>query len=164
MFQAARIDYMKLGPSATKIQQPADAADGFRDAKTGVKKVSQNSVMVHNVLLRNNMVKCFNNLAIKFPELQITSACKDKIMHALEVITHVLRQSYMTGFKFSEGFRRTGQLVDCLFPLAPNTVTVSYDCMISKCLNKELTVDDIQNMKAQLPVAAIRAIEQGIIS
>jgi hypothetical protein len=52
-------------------------------------------------------------------------------------------------------------LVDQAFPLKPDEVTVDYDCMISQCLNKNVSAMEVANMKNQLPIAAIRALEKG---
>jgi hypothetical protein len=164
LFQEASIDYLKLGPSATKIQQPADASDGFRDAKKGIKQVTKKGVAIESLLLRTNMTECFTRLGVAFPDLQMTAAFKEKIKYSLEVITFTLRQSYISGHKLSEGFRRVGQLVDVSFPLQRDEVTVDYDCMISQCLNQGLTSAEIENMKAQLPIVADRAIQEGMIN
>jgi hypothetical protein len=87
---------------------------------------------------------------------------REKIKYSLEVLTHVLRQSYISGHKLKEGFRRVGQLVDHNFPLNLGEETVDYTCMISQCLNKEITAMDTDNMQHMLPIAANRALRDGM--
>eukprot|EP01038_Epipyxis_sp_PR26KG_P014706 gene14706-19764_t len=161
LFKDACIDYMKLGPSATKIEQPADAADIFKDGKKGVAKTSEKGLKIYNNLLRLNMNAFMGRFALAFPTVVLTAAFKEKINYSLEVITHTLRQSYVTGYKLVEGFRRVGQLVDRAFPLAEGEFTVDYDAMMVQCLNKNITREEFENMKQQLPIAAIRAIQHG---
>lgn len=59
-FADAKIDYVKGAPSATATTQSCDVSKNFRDVKSGIKYVVQNSVNITNPLIEKNVKLFFN--------------------------------------------------------------------------------------------------------
>lgn len=65
----AKIDYLKLGPSATNVQQPNDVATTFRDVKSGIAKVIRSGVSTENGPSRAGMKTALQNFHSEFSDV-----------------------------------------------------------------------------------------------
>lgn len=118
MFTGASIDYLKLGPSATKTQQPLDASDVFRGTKSGISNIVRKGVNIENGLLRKNVGIFLNEFSREFDNVPLTSKFKAKIMYSVMLIVYTLKK-HLLPYQMQQGFIRTG---NCLYVWLTNYI------------------------------------------
>ena len=159
-FKAAEVDYLKLGPSCTKVQQAWDAGTLFRDAKCGLKFVVAQQYKLLDERFRHAMFGnkeqggFFSAMFAQFPNPTLkafwSAKQQERLVYSLELIKKVLERSH-TAHKMKASFETTGH-----FPL-------NFKRMIMKCSRaKDITEAELEIMMKELPAAAEEGLRNGM--
>jgi hypothetical protein len=156
-FKENNCDYIKLAPSHTSKGQSWDNQTGFRDWKGRLANMIKKNTQVDNPHLEQEMKQMFVAFTTAFPEVEITSKFKKKMIAATQLLVHSMKDA-ISGPKLMKGFVNTGQHV--LGSASPNETT-SYEKMM-KCTNATgITADEYAAMKALRPQAHTEILRTG---
>ena len=161
-FKAAEVDYLKLGPSCTKVQQAWDAGTLFRDAKCGLQFVVAQQYKLYDERFRVAMFGskeqgCTGFFAAMFEEFPNpllkafwSAKQQERLVYSLELIKKVLERSH-NSHKMKDSFEETGH-----FPL-------NFQKMIMKCTSAEdLSLAELELMVKELPACAEEGLRTGL--
>jgi len=160
-FQANRIDYLKLGPSATKTQQPWDAGNQFRSTKTGLSSTIRNNTNVEDELLRRNLLKYYVEFDTEYPTIKLTAKFREKITYSLMLIVHCLKK-FILPDKMKASFISTGHHIEN--EVKEGEDSVNCELMMSLCLDSTITVHERQHMFECKEAAAVYGMVHGQIT
>lgn len=104
-FQEARTDFVKGPPSATAKHQANDVNAAFRDTKAGVATVTRNEVDTSNPTLATHVREAVVKLKVAFPNAIITTPNVAKLVAAVETLTYVQKNGYVTARKHVESYK-----------------------------------------------------------
>lgn len=104
-FNDANTDFVKGPPSATAKHQANDVNAAFRDTKAGVATVTRNDINTSNPTIAGNVKAAIVELKIAFPTAIITSPNVAKIVAAVETLTYVQKNGYVTATKHVESYK-----------------------------------------------------------
>ena len=88
-FKDASIDYLKLGPGATPVQQEWDYSSLFRDEKSGMLQIVRKGENIEDSRLRDSLQKYINDFKTSFPAVKITSKFQDKLQYFFINRSHI---------------------------------------------------------------------------
>jgi hypothetical protein len=104
-FQEAITDFVKGPPSATAKHQANDVNAAFRDTKAGVAAVTRNETDTTNPTLARHVREAVNELKVAFPNAIMTSPNIAKLVAAVETLTCVQKNGYVTARKHVESYK-----------------------------------------------------------
>ena len=161
-FKAAEVDYLKLGPSCTKVQQAWDAGTLFRDAKCGLQYVVAQQYKLLDERFREAIFGSkeegcagfFATMFEQFPNPTIkafwSAKQQERLVYSLELIKKVLERSH-SSHKMKASFETTGH-----FPL-------NVQKMIMKCSRPEDIIEaELELKMKELPAAAEEGMRTGM--
>jgi type II secretory pathway component HofQ len=95
-FQEANTDFVKGPPSATAKHQANDASAAFKHTKAGVAKVTRHRIETSNPTRAAHVREAVAELKVAFPNAIITSLNVAKIVAAVETLSWVMKNGYVT--------------------------------------------------------------------
>ena len=95
-FQESNTDFVKGPPSATAKHQANIAWAAFKDTKAGVAKVTRHQIDTSNPTLAAHEKGAVTELKVVFPNAVITSPNVAKIIAAVETLSWVMKNGYVT--------------------------------------------------------------------
>ena len=99
VFQAISTDFVKGPPSATQIHQSWDRNTSFRDVKKGMETITKNGINTSNGTLARHVREAIGEMKSKHPTVILSSVNESKIAKAIETLTYVQRNAYVTSQK-----------------------------------------------------------------
>lgn len=104
-FKEANTDFVEGPPSATAKHQPNDVNASFRDTKKGVASVTRNETNVSNLTLAAHVRKAVQELKVAFPNAVMTSPNVTKLVAAVETLTYVQKNGWVTAKKHVDSYK-----------------------------------------------------------
>ena len=103
--QEINTDFIKGPPSATGIHQSWDRNTSFRDCKKGMETVTKNGYKTSNATLARHVKEAIKQMKSAHQEVILSSANESKIIKAIETLTYVQRNGYVTSQKHVMGYQ-----------------------------------------------------------
>jgi hypothetical protein len=104
-FQESNTDFVKGPPSATAKHLANDASAAFKDTKAGVAKVTRHQIDTSNPTLAAHVREAVAELKVAFPNAVITSPNVAKIIAAVETLSWVMKNGYVTQKKIVDSYK-----------------------------------------------------------
>ena len=145
-FEAAGIDYGRVGASTTAIHNACDRQVLYREAKKKVRKVLSSQVDFSNISLEACLKRSFNSMLTLFPSVSITAEARATLIEGLCCLSHVFGV-VMNSTMVRRGFTCCGQ--DC--PKDENGSTVDFHKMMHQCYS-DISEDQLKLMQEQAPM------------
>lgn len=157
-FESINCRYCKSVPSGTSQTQEFDVGKMFMNIKTGVKSIAKEGTNVGNETLETNLeVLVFDKFKEDFPEVSISSDFKAKVIYGALVFVFVTKK-YWSPYCMQQSFLQVGthQIVP------KGEVTVNFDRLMTKSINKMITPADFEHMQNKRDLVAEEILREGI--
>lgn len=155
-FREAEIDYLKLGPSATKVNQPLDG-NGFRDTKAVLKMLVKDPKDIEDTYLRKMLVEFISRFKLAYQSINITTEFQEKFIYSVLLVkcslSRAITPSKMKAMFVECGHHREGEIQD-------GEDSTDIERMISKCTSIHLIphvqVQRMLDLKEQVGMHGLR--------